>query len=502
MLVGALVLCRLLLPLLTRHPAWGIHRDEYLYFAMADHLDLFRMQFPPLIAVVAAAGRAALGESVLAARLPAAAAGALLTLVVLLLVRRLGGGWRALLFAWLALVAAPVFVRSSLLMQPVIFDQLWAALALSALTLAAHEREPRWWIVVGVALGLGALTKFSIAFIGLAVMATALLHPELRVQFRTRGPWIAVIVASLLAVPSVWGQVLHHWPFLQQMRALRAGQLEQVSALGFLLEQPMLLTGALACVVPGVVAGVRGAARDRVPLLAAIMMLLLMLALRGKAYYAAPVYPALIATGALALERMIRAARARRVLTVAAATPMLALAIVTWPIGIPVLSPQRMPAYMDALGLRERTNMGEPMRLPQDYADMLGWPALSDSVAAVIGRLPASDRADLTVIGGNYGEAGAIAFHGVSRAIPYPRSTAGDFFAWGPGPASGDIAVVIGSSPDIEPKLRQLYDSVRVAAVVRNPDGVPEERQVSIYVTRGARMSLRSLWPSLGPNWQ
>ena len=66
MLVGALVLCRLLLPLLTRHPAWGIHRDVYLYFAMADHLDLFRMQFPPLIAVVAAAGRAALGESVLA----------------------------------------------------------------------------------------------------------------------------------------------------------------------------------------------------------------------------------------------------------------------------------------------------------------------------------------------------------------------------------------------------------------------------------------------------
>ncbi len=90
-LIAALVLLRFLLPLVTRHPAWGIHRDEYLYFAMGDHLDLFRMQFPPMLAIVAAAGRTIFGESVLAARVPAAAAGALLTAVAG--VRSASPGW-------------------------------------------------------------------------------------------------------------------------------------------------------------------------------------------------------------------------------------------------------------------------------------------------------------------------------------------------------------------------------------------------------------------------
>ena len=139
--LAGLVALRLALPLVTRHGAWGFHRDEFLYFAMADHLTLSGMQFPPMIAIIAAAGRAVFGESVLSARVPAALGGAAITLVVLLFVRRLGGGRVACVLAWLALLAAPLFVRSSVLMHPVVFDQLWATMALTALTLAAQERE-------------------------------------------------------------------------------------------------------------------------------------------------------------------------------------------------------------------------------------------------------------------------------------------------------------------------------------------------------------------------
>ncbi len=498
-LIAALVLLRFLLPLVTRHGAWGIHRDEYLYFAMGDHLDLFRMQFPPLIAMVAAAGRTIFGESVLAARVPAAAAGALLTAVVLLLVRRLGGGWRALCLAWVALLAAPVFVRSSLLMQPVIFDQLWATLAIAALTLAAHERAPRWWLLVGVALGLGALTKFSVAFIGISVGVATLLNGELRAHLRTGWPWMALLLAAVLASPSISGQVLHDWPFLAQMRTLRAGQLEQVSATAFLLDQPMLLATAMLCVLPAIVSAVRGNSHERVPVLAAAAMVLLMLVLHGKSYYAAPLYPVLIGIGALALERW---ALQLRWLVPVVTTSMLAGAIVAWPMGIPVLSPQATIAYMRTLGITEESNVGVPLPLPQDYADMLGWRALSDSVAEVVSQLPPEQRDDLTLVGGNYGQAGALAFHGPSRRVPYPRSTAGDFFAWGPGPASGNTALVIGSDDDTEATLRQLYDSVRVMRVVLNPLGVPEERRVSLYLAHGAKQSLHALWPSLGPNWQ
>ena len=141
-MVGLLVALRFALPLATLHATWEIHRDEFLYFAMDDHFDFFRMQFPPLIALVARIGRMLFGESVWAARVPAAAAGALLTAVVLALIRRLGGGRLAVVIAWLAMLAAPLLVRASVLMQPVIFDLLWSTMAIAALTLCLLYTSP------------------------------------------------------------------------------------------------------------------------------------------------------------------------------------------------------------------------------------------------------------------------------------------------------------------------------------------------------------------------
>ncbi len=135
-----LVAIRFAFPLLLLNPAWEFHRDEFLYFAMGDHLEWFRMQFPPLIAVVARVGRALFGDSVWAARVPAAVAGAALLGTMLWLVRRLNGGVWSMVVLTLAGISAPVFLRPSVLMHPVIFDQLWATLAFAALVLAAVER--------------------------------------------------------------------------------------------------------------------------------------------------------------------------------------------------------------------------------------------------------------------------------------------------------------------------------------------------------------------------
>lgn len=498
-LIALLTVLRFALPLVTLHSSWEIHRDEFLYFAMGEHLDLFRMQFPPLIALVARASRAVFGESVWAARAPAAAAGALLTTVVLLLTRRLGGGRRAIVVAWLALLAAPLFVRTSVLMHPVVFDQLWASLAIASLTLAARERNPRWWLLVGTALGIGALTKFSIAFIGASVAVTAALIPTLRQQLLTRWPWFAVLIAGLLSIPSISGQIAHDWPFLQQMDALRRTQLDRVGAAEFLSGQLMMLAAASICVVAGVIAAVRGNSAERVPVVAAASMVGLMLAAHGKPYYAGPAYPAVIAIGALAIER---ASAKRRLVGIAVPSLIAVGAAALWPVGVPSLAPARMIRYAAALGAAEavKTNQGVTLQLPQDFADMLGWRTLSDSVGAIVARLPADQRADLTVAGSNYGQAGALAFHHQRVGIPYPISTAGDFFAWGPGTASGNTVIVVGAPEDTS-DLAKIFASVEQLQIIRNPDGVPEEQAVAIFRARAPRQSLASIWRTLGPNW-
>lgn len=91
-------------------------------------------------------------------------------------------------------------------MHPVVFDQLWATLAIASLALAAVEEQPRWWLLIGVALGLGALTKFSVAFYVASAAVAVLTTPALRRQLATRWPWLAILVAMVLAIPSVAGR--------------------------------------------------------------------------------------------------------------------------------------------------------------------------------------------------------------------------------------------------------------------------------------------------------
>ena len=500
-----LVAARFAFPLLLLNPAWEFHRDELLYFAMGDHLEWFGMQFPPLIAVAARVGHALFGDAVWAARVPAALAGAALLAVQLWLVRRMRGGAWSMVVLTLAGVASPVFLRPSVLMQPVIFDQLWATLAFASLVLAAVEDEPRWWMLVGVALGLGALTKFSVAFYALAVAVAALGVLPLRRQLATRWPWIAGAIALALSIPSVAGQVAHGWPFLQQMQSLRAAQLDRVTALDFLTEQPLMLGGAALLLPLGLIAALR---RDLASHVAGVVLLAIvgsMLALHGKGYYAAPGYPVFLTSGVVWLERRF----ARRPLASGARVARLALppilvvaALPLRPLAVPMLPPGAMARYAVATGVSAavRTNRGDLLPLPQDYADMLGWRAMAEQASRALHALTPGEQRTVLLVGSNYGEAGALAMYRDRFGLPYPVSVAGDFHAWGTYGRSGDVTLFVGGA-DALPTLEQLYGEVHEVSRIEEPRTVPEEQDVRIYLARHPRARIDSVWSTLGPRW-
>ena len=420
-LVALIVAFRIALPLVTIDPTWEFHRDEFLYFAMGDHFHLFGMQFPPLIAALARISKAIFGDDVLAARAPAALAGAAVMGAMVVLAIRLGAGRWAVILIALASVAAPALLRTSVLFHPVVFDQLWCLLAVAGAVLAAAERNPRWWLLTGVALGLGALTKFSAAFYGVSLALPVLLIPELRRQLATRWPWLGAGLAALLATPSITGQVVNHWPFLGQMQSLRAQQLEHVAPLQFLLTQPLLLGAASVLVIAGLLAAIRGDVPARVAGLFAVALVGLMLVMNGKAYYAAPGYPALIALGALELQR-----RGRVVKTAIPAFVAVG-AMVLLPMGIPVFAPEEMARYAHRIGVSAaiRTNRSEVLTLPQDYADMLGWRRQAEAAARVWRTLTPAEQADGILAGSNYGEAGALAMYHQRLGLPYPVASTG-----------------------------------------------------------------------------
>ncbi len=467
---------------------YGFHRDELLYLAMGRHLQLWRMDFPPGIALLAEASRAVLGDSLSAIRFAPALAGTALLVAAALFARELGGGRWAQGLAALAVLASPLLLRSANLFQPVVFDQVAWTAALLAVARISRNGDPRWWIALGAALGLGLLLKFSIAFIGIAILVAILATP-LRRSLLTPWPWLALAIALLLGSPSIVGQIELGFPVLGQMADLREGQLERVTPAAFVLGQLLWGPGTvLAAAGAAALLGARRFRRYRALGWSCAGAFVILLLLQGKPYYLGPVYTALFGAGAVLLER----SRLRWV----AAALILAFGATLLPLGVPVLPPVRMAEYAQAIGATAalRTNTGEIERLPQDYADMLGWEEQVTAVAGVYRRLPAGDRRRAVIIAGNYGEAGALDFFGPRHGLPGAVSPAGSYWFFGPGDLPGEVAVTIGATRE---DLSAFYDSLQTATRITNAWAVEEERDLTVYVVRKPRRTLQEVWPEL-----
>ena len=439
--VWIIALVSLSLHLLPR-PGYEFHRDELLYLAMGDHLDFFRMQFPPLIAALAQFARLLPFDLLTAIHLLPALALVGIILLTANMTGMLGGG--------------------------------------------AHAQI------------LAAMTKLSGAVFGLALIVAVLASP-LRRDLTTRWPWLAVALALTLAAPSLLGQQFWGWPIFAQVQVLRDTQLGHVTPLGFTTGQlflagaagPLLLIGALALWFNAALRPFRSL------LVFALVAFGVLLVQHGKDYYFGPVHPALFAAGAVAAGQWLSS---RRWAWIGAIVFLATGGLVLLPVGIPLLPPPQMITYAARLGLGRvvSTNYGTTLALPQDYADMTGWREQVDVVAQVCHALPRAEHDGAVIVGDNYGRTGAVALYGPALGLPYPISTHGDFYNWGPGERSGDVVIVIGDDAE---DLGRLFGEVTLAARSRNPRGVDEEQDVPIFVCRHPKQPLQVFWHSLGVDW-
>ena len=497
--IGTMVAVKLALHLVVLAVTpYGIHRDEFLYLSMGRHLRFWHMDFPPLIAVLANLSSLLFGHTLAVVRVFPALEGTAVLVLGCLIARELGGGRFAQGLTALSMLAAGVFLRPSNLFQPVVLDQLWWTLALYCLVRLAREPRPRWWIGFGAAVGVGLLTKFSILFFGVAALVALLLTPQRR-WLRTPWPWLAAAMALVIGSPSIVGQVALGFPVVGQMRVLQSAQLVHVTWFQFLAEQPMLV-GPVPFLLA--VAGSAGlvAWRPLRPFAVAgwtcIAAFALLFLLHGKSYYIGPVYPTLFAAGGVMLERL-RSAR-RPWWPMALRWGVVGLTVAVGVVGLPITLPLLPPAVTGAWAVRVgggealRTNRGNVDRLPQDFADMLGWEQQAQALARVVDALPAAERDSTVIFAGNYGEAGAAEFYGPRYGLPPVVCVSGSFWFFGPGTRSGAVVITIG----IDSATVARFDGdVRPTGVIESPWSVEEERHVVLLVGRRPHATLQALWP-------
>jgi hypothetical protein len=475
---------------------YGYFRDEFDYIACGNHLAWGYVDQPPLIPFLIHVCRAVLGDSLRSIRFIPALASSLLVVQTALIAREFGGRRFALLLSAITVVIAPQYLSNGgLLTTNCLEPNLWMGCAYFAI-LAIKRNDPRYWLWFGVIAGIGLEEKYTIALFGFGIVVGLLLTEQRRLLL-DKWLWLGGIAAFLIFLPNLLWNIHYHWPFLQLMHNIRADGRDVVLGPGQYFVQQTILVHPLAAPIwiAGLIALFFSARLKSYRFLAwtYVVCYAVLFVLHGKNYYLAPVYPMLLAAGAVVIDFAFERPSTAW-LKPAIAIVLIASGAHLAPVTVPILSPDHFIAYAKTLPFKLPVMEHEHERapLPQWYADQFGWQEIVDETALAWNQIPPAERADCAIYAQDYGQAGAIDFLGRRYGLPPALSGHQTYFLWGPRGYSGNCMIVLGERKEV---LETHFDSVQfVGLSADNPYAL--EKEIGVDICRGPKFgTLAQVWP-------
>lgn len=467
---------------------YGFHRDELATLSDAQHLDWGYVAYPPLTPFLGRIELILFGSSLSGFRFFAALAQSVAIVITGLMARELGGKRASMFIAAAATAIAPISIGASSLFQYVSFDYLWFVLLAYFVMQLIRSEDQRWWLAIGVVIGLAIETKYTAAFF-VAGLVCGVLATPLRSSLTSKWLWIGAALAVLIALPNFLWQWQHDFISLEFLRHIHERDVRIGRTAGFVSDQffevsnivtvPLWLLGLWSFLI-----GPRDK-RDRGLAWMAIVPFGLLLLAHGRGYYMGPVYPMLFAAGAVALERMLASVSLSGKRAAYAAIAFIFLAGSGVAFAVLPLGKIGSPLFRFAI------------KQNGDLVEEIGWPELVREVARIYNSLPASERARTGIYCANYGEAGAIDLYGAAHGLPRAISGVNSYWARGPGIPPPESVIVLGGRRE---RLERLFASVVLVGHTPNPWQIENEEtrdHPDIFICRGLRPSWSELWPQL-----
>jgi hypothetical protein len=412
---------------------YGFMSDELYFLDASTHPALGYADFPPMISWLAAAIRWTLGESLWSIRLVAMLIGLCTTLVAVDLCRAIGGGRVAQWLAAIAVLFAPGVLSIQGLLTMNVLDQLWWLLGFRLLFAYLAFERPSTMSWLGLVLGLGILTKFSILALCLGISASVLVWN--RELLQRRETLEAILIAIICVFPFTAWQVRNDFPMFNFLQDYNAGE-----PLAIVLQQPLIglvltMNPLFALLwVPGAIHVYFGMPTSLRILGSAAWLSLAFLILAGvKFYFAIPAMMLFMIFGAVWWERLLGNAFTPR--SIAAILVVLTVGLSALPFAAPILPINLMQAWANRI-----QNIEAGALVPEDaplerflphFAEMHGWENLVELTASAFENLTPTETEDAVIVAAHYGQAGALNRLDIGGRLPEAHSGHMSYQVWG-----------------------------------------------------------------------
>ena len=475
---------------------YGYFRDELYYAACGQHLAWGYVDQAPLIAVITQLSRNLFGDSLRALRFFPALSSGTKILLTGWIVRELGGRRYAQILAATAMLVCPIYLTMDNFLSMNAFEPLFWMLCVAIALRIIRTGNERLWLPFGLVAGIGILNKHSMLVFGLAFFL-ALIVTQQRALLRSRWIWLGALISFLIFLPNLIWEIRNHWPTVEILQNVDRIKNAHVTWLEFVAQQaflvhpvaaPICIAGLWFCLISRKGGPFRFLGWTYCFLLAEFLIV------RGRIYYLAPIYPMLFAAGAIAIEGWI-ANRAGNWVKTAILAPLVVGGLIAAPLALPILPLDAAAAYAKFWDVDRVQVEREPSgKLPQMYADMMGWPQQAETVAGVFHSLSPDEQSRVAILAKNYGQAGAIDYFGSAHGLPHAISGHNNYFLWGPQQYTGDVVIAVGMPLET---LQPLFGEIQLAATINYEYAIPEENNLPVYICRKPKMTLQQAWPSL-----
>lgn len=193
-----------------------LSEDEAYQWQWAKHPALAYYSKPPMIAYTQWLGTSIFGDNELGVRFFSSLLAALMSVILLrFFYRELG--LRAALWAVVLPLCMPLVAVGSILMTIDPLNVFFWMLAMMSGWRAVQTNSTKQWLLVGLWMGLGFLSKATALFQLLSWAVFFVLWPPARACLRSKGPWLALVINALASIPVLVWNAQNGWATVKHL---------------------------------------------------------------------------------------------------------------------------------------------------------------------------------------------------------------------------------------------------------------------------------------------